>query len=355
MNAVGGGSGGIGGTAGAATSKTMACLAYATAVCERDQECDQRPVDLAYCLQQVGGSCPDLIFSAGSKRTVAEALECAAVFRTMPCEQRNQARPACVSPGALLAGAPCIFPSQCESLSCTIASAGCGKCANIAARGQPCGTDISTECERGSRCSRYDSGTCWDTKLVPAGGACKAGFCEAELSCLNDVCTARPGIGEACPLHICRAGLDCVSFGEETQCLALPLAGQPCPSGACEQSAYCNTNETSPTCRALPAAGQPCLEMACAPGLRCQTSPVPVCSGPLPRGATCVLNDLPCSTGTACMCRDVQCSARSCALPGLEGAPCATPENACHSAFECVNQTCRARESQSIFQMSCGI
>ncbi|HEY3253399.1 MAG TPA: hypothetical protein VGJ91_05605, partial [Polyangiaceae bacterium] len=133
------GSAGAAGAAGASLtlgdSKTEACIAYAVASCERHAVCRNEPTE--GCLS-ASASCPDLVFSTGSTRTIAGVKACAEDFKSFSCERLlNGESPACVTPGTRQPGESCAFASQCESLDCKGKSA-CGVCAKAGAEEDSC-------------------------------------------------------------------------------------------------------------------------------------------------------------------------------------------------------------------------
>src|SRR5450432_3872494 len=143
-------SAGAGGSAGSGLvlgdSKTEACIAYALAECMRQGECEGFTPSEAGCLPASFG-CPDILFSAGSTRTVASLKACTPAFATFPCAEVNVGKlPDCATPGTRALGAPCDFGTQCATLECNFSANGpCGMCGKVGELGDDCSVASNTE------------------------------------------------------------------------------------------------------------------------------------------------------------------------------------------------------------------
>jgi hypothetical protein len=196
-----GGSGGAGATSGAggaAGGVVAGCIAYYEAYCARAERCDQYLYggSFAACRGIAEESCawyelPGVTASGADFARCAaahEASECGAVE---PCE---------LPLGTIQNGFPCALGQQCSSKYCTGGNGACGVCA--------------------------------PNPRHPAGGACMNPLvdCEAELDCVDSVCTPKRREGESCDdTHHCETMRELGSLGcVEGVCTVLGLPGEPC-------------------------------------------------------------------------------------------------------------------------------
>jgi hypothetical protein len=384
--ATGGGGAGGGGAAGGASvlgdSPAEACLAYAIAVCGRRAEC--RGVDSDDCLE-AGLRCPDLTASPGSTRTVAGLKACAETYKTVPCEQvEADFLPPCVTPGERAQGEPCLFASQCSTLSCKPGlDTECGKCARAVDVGESCAAD-DVDCAAGSYCSPEQ--TCValtsDSAAVPPGPnePCLATapcvedyYCPADSA--NPVCSALPTLGQSCESLTCASDSHCAENESAARvCTARPGLGEPCAFALnspieepyiCQKDLLCSyTSPMVGTCLPLPQQGEPCnippsnpSYGRCGDGLNCNfaVSP-PLCSGPLALGEACQTNSA-CEPSLWCACPEIapDCDTKVCVKLKLGGSLCGSDATAiCHPAFDCNAGTCQPAELRGTFADACG-
>lgn len=132
------------GAEGLPMSATEACVKYANTYCYRLLQCRGEPIEDANgSCAQVSFRCPDLLFSEGSTRTVADVLECAAVYANYDCGALLRGEfPACITKGTRKTGDSCEFASQCESVSCTRNDGTCGQCQQIATAEDDCNDSL---------------------------------------------------------------------------------------------------------------------------------------------------------------------------------------------------------------------
>jgi hypothetical protein len=359
-NALGGSSGSTsaasGGSAAAGTSGSSgsnalgsaplrdACRLYVRAYCDRSATCGGYAT-AAQCYELSVDDCPDLLVSPGSTRTVASLTECAAEIEAFPCADWARGfLPACSTPGTRAGGEPCVYPAQCQSLSCNRPhDSSCdGLCQQLLAPGAVC-NDINDVCPAGQRCT---------------DGVCTDYFPPAEP-------TPRPvtptlAEGEICSAQTCGKGLFCAGLDTASNgtCTRLPATGLACASvvGAtrCRDTDYCSETEI---CTPLPAAGEPCASdigsLQCKLGTYCATAG-PNANTCQPRGALgepCDSNFFSlgrsnCDESLVCRCADARCGAGVCANLRREGDPCADTD-ACEAGTVCEAGRCRASDALS--------
>lgn len=319
-----------GGSAGAVgNSLAEACIAYAVALCQRRAECYGRPVDERACLTS-SWSCPDVVTSSGSTRTLATLQACAAAYRTFSCDDFAAGKfPDCVTPGTLPRGAPCQYPSQCSTLSCKVPSGGaCGVCALAVDAGESCSAP-DVNCRSETFC---DAGTCRTTEAVAAqaGKPC-TGLCVTDYYCEpnSKICTALPTAGESCATLSCATGTYCTP--DTHLCQPLPGKDEPCSAGSlCGHDLTCDTSKAPPVCAPL-----------LGPGADCTGLGQPVCRSDL----SCL-----CPPGTP---TKMSCAKSSCYSVRVGGQACDDPTSQCHPAFTCSAGKCVPKDSQGLLAMDC--
>lgn len=194
-----GGTGGDGGSSGSGGA-VAGCIEYYRAYCAWADRCDTYLFggSVEACESVADDVCaglelPGITITGADYARCAGDLEAAVCTGTLvPCELPN---------GTIENGFGCGSVSQCKSGYCTGGNGACGVCAPN---------------------PRHPEGGECDNPLVD---------CEAELDCVEHVCTAKRQEGEACDdVHHCvtvrELGLlACV----EGTCTAVALPGQPCP------------------------------------------------------------------------------------------------------------------------------
>jgi hypothetical protein len=364
-----------GGTAsGGATSgetPAEACIAYATAVCQRRAIC--KGSSYVSCAVD---SCPDLTFSSGSTRTAANLKACAETYATLPCEQvALDILPPCVTPGTRQVGEACKFPSQCASLYCGMNNGStCGTCRELVGVGQAC-SPAGAGCVGGSYCT--DQGLCAPqpayTPPKPLGAPCVVtDLCGSDAICTEGICAQPRGENTECTgAALCGDDFGCSMI--DMRCHALPTQGQPClqdigrnknlcADGSCRLTAP----DTAGTCGPYAKLGELCVEpiagsqalmvLECAPGTHCGGEPQgPTCVPDGSYGAPCT--DDECQDGFDCECPMGQPScdygSRTCHKHGNLGDPC-TPEDTCRGPFTCDKDHCASGPNQGLFEQACG-
>ncbi|HXK20784.1 MAG TPA: hypothetical protein VNG33_23395 [Polyangiaceae bacterium] len=336
--------GGNAGTAGGASSGSAgvngndladACIAYALALCKRRGECEGRLQDAASCLATTF-SCPDVVSSLGSTRTVATLQACALAYATFSCDDMLAGKlPDCVTPGTLPRGAPCQYPSQCSTLACKLDGMTCGKCALMVGEQEAC-TAPDVDCLP----EMYCDGTCvkrpTQGPVGEAGKPCTA-TCVTDYYCdpTSKLCVPSPSVGMSC----------------QTQ-------------ATCVSTAYCAPD--TQLCQPLPAKDEPCAPDAtgalvlCGHDLKCDFSKVPYACAP--RGGPGTPCSSPgqdvCASGLTCMCppetiRGASCTTRACYALSLGNQPCDNVNSQCHPGFTCTAGKCQPLASQGLLQTSC--
>jgi hypothetical protein len=346
----------------------QACIDYLTAYCAKELGCGVRDVT---CPALIPAACPEYLFAAGSTRTPRSVEACASQIEALSCDQMvARVLPACVTPGTLAPGEPCVFASQCASLYCTHGTGACGTCAALPTpeAGTRCGDDLS--CAPGFVCA-VSRGVCWPEQ--PQGQPCTPSAnpptnCKSGLTCLatdggvTGACGTLPGVGASCvreltPFSLSVAtcsteqGLGCVPSdgGSLGTCEGpAPIHGA-CVFGQCDATHACAIADGSTfgTCEPLPGAGSPCAHGACASGAYCDLDhggAMPLCQASVALGQPCQqltsASVYPCVTGAACSPQP----SGTCA-PGSRGAACAGPSGclyplACGDAGMCEPAAC---------------
>lgn len=384
-------SGGAGGAGGASSgganagsgglvlgdSNTEACIAYAMAVCARQDQCSgTRGGD---CLR-VSYSCPDLVFSRGATRTPAVLKACADAYQKLPCDQIELGiLPECVTPGTVALGQPCSFSSQCASLACG-GDGTCGACVPSAHEGEACTEPANClgflNCSAG-KCTRTSGGAVVGKALGEECSSANAIYCQAGLHCdaATSKCAGYPMLGMSCAdTRTCGGDSYCELDG--LSCKAYPGEGAPCGvDGFTGGAAYCKTplicartSMAVGTCVKVPDLGQPCVldpesgaagYGACVPAARCdQTQSPPMCVGKASQGQACAQAS-DCAPGTSCICPNAETScdvtAKICGRVQLKGQPCTATGEVCHPGFSCAAGVCEPRDSQGLFTAACGL
>ena len=155
-NSGAGGIGGSGGSAAPAMTEVAACVEYLHGFCNVRDRCNggvgSEQAELE-CVADYAPGCPDNFFSEGSQRTIANALECAAEWRTWSCEDYAANRyPTCAPKGLRGAGESCLYGIQCLSRRCSGIPGMCGTCVGQVGLGEACYYE-SLECEDGLLCN----------------------------------------------------------------------------------------------------------------------------------------------------------------------------------------------------------
>jgi hypothetical protein len=330
--------------AGGATSKTAACIEYATAEFSRLAKC--HGLDDTVPLSGTS-TCPDAAFAPGSTRTVAGLLACAQAWRTFPCDKvLRELLPDCATPGTRAPGESCFAAVQCVSLQCQFGTGTCGKCASTIPQGGDC-TVAGAICDLGLRCM---NGSCMPIEL-PSAPAMPAPVVTAKQT------------GETCAAsNECVSGDFCGFDAPQNMAHCMPAVplGQACLLGpSCTAGAFCDAS--SMTCRALPTAGQPCgdaggMQHVCAPMLVCDmsTGGVGTCVARPRIGEACPATQVPCADAAAvCTCPTPGCSAKQCLRLVAPGEACTNPTVACHPGSPCQAGVCMPIDSQGLFEKAC--
>lgn len=296
---------------------------------------------------------------------------CAQSYETFSCADLFQEKlPDCVTPGTRKAGEPCLYASQCESLTCDTSNGSCGQCIVPAGRLEACTTPFS--CKDGLSCI---AGICQFNAAdyrAKIGDACNADLDCPGLDCdtASGTCVARPTLGMSCQSHVHCAG-DSYCDATTFKCLAFPADGAACGKDAatgvtnlCGAGTNCVPAASGPLyqCQKAPEAGQPCvmdpnsqIGYGCAAGTFCDQM---TCRALLPAGTACDPNlGTQCAAGLFCSCPDgsAWCQAYECAELHFKGGTCGVTGAVCNPAFQCVNGTCLPLELAGIFKSTCSM
>jgi hypothetical protein len=200
--------------------------------------------------------------------------------------------------------------------------------------------DLGDSCGQGLACLDYQ---CVDLVDAP-GEPCAAddgspgGFvCPPGTQCRYTAgdgavtCEPPPAAGEPCE----QFGLGCVGdlvcHPKDLVCTALPGLGQACLEGQCAAGNVCANDR----CQALPGEDEPCWQNGCAAGLHCDGN-TNTCAPPVPEGEPCIYPE---DCGEGMTCSEFVADGVCIRLPG-EGQGCFGGYY-CASGLECAfDNTC---------------
>lgn len=310
-----------------AASQVSSCITYMQTACSRYLQCS-----INTSCDTISHTCPDILFSEGSTRSVQEILDCAEAWRSFDCDALQRGEyPECVRPGTRADGATCAFHGQCASDWCSRHSEGeCGECltpVSLPMPTEPAGPALVPlpQLQPGDPCT--------NSQQCPGQH-----YCHATPPDMGE-CRPYPTLGEDCRQpRTCGGGTYCELEG--LTCHALPGLGEPCgvdgwtgTAGWCAGGFVCERqSERVGTCVAVPEVGEPCVIWT----LENQSTST-ICKHP----ATC----------------DTAVEPPICRAPIriLEpGEACGTGPDVCHPASTCVDGICEPLESQGLFRDWCG-
>jgi hypothetical protein len=354
------GNGSVGGTAATnqpdPTTETGACVFYVQRYCEKVAACQGK--DASACLLGTD-ECPDMFYSEGSTRTVESVVACAKDWTAFSCAKLGLGeQPACVRPGSKAVGEPCLYPSQCSSLSCDrqAGDGDCGACQAVVGPDASCTS--SSACPGVTTCN-LDTGKCqpYVHSLLAEGEACVEGStCQPGLYCnAAQQCAHYPALGEPCGRGLfCDAAAKQFCAADVT-CRARPTAGMPCAKEwdqvlVCElDTSICDPDASGgPTCASAAVAGQPCR-----PGHQCAAQHV--CIGADAEVGVCrLLQDKGGACATVLECkRGLTCDQGICKNTALPELPCNDGSTLCHQDSKCDGQVCVPLASRGTFAAAC--
>jgi hypothetical protein len=354
-------------------------MAYVFESCRRKAECAGQPA--TGCIE-LTLDCPDIAASVGSTRTAESLAACAEEYKTFPCEQVNAGElPSCVTPGTRQGGEPCLFNSQCSSLSCSADVDQCGACDTLVGENEDCSVagvacDFAFVCDETSQTCVKPVVTAPD-EPGSEGDACASGpDCGYNLDCDPDskTCVPFPSLGMSCAKpRTCsfEDGSYCEVDG--LTCKALPAIGLPCgvdgftgTAGYCADGARCRrTSASAGTCEAPAAVNEPCFidpetqdadSSSCAPNAYCDTSVSPArCAERQNAGESCSAAGAVCQSGLNCLCanNDPACASKVCGRLRIDSQSCSAPGDVCHPGFGCTGGVCVPIDSQGLYDAAC--
>ena len=335
-----GGEGGSGQTPSSTeVEQYRACIDYFVAQCGRRSACNPSSPESS-CLAVSLARCPDLLFAAGSRLSVAVVDGCAEAWKDADCDEVNRGSfPACGYPdGALEPGMPCAFSSQCETLACgRFEGDDCGVCLPLLEQGDDCAASQGA-CPAGTDCT----GTCEPSLPfnLPAGSACEVvGQCEEGYVCRSEAqgrrtCQPLFAIGENC-----EASWECAEGycdADSNRCAVGAAIGAPCAEDgwghlrSCAADAICDDRQNPAVCTARVGATEPCW----------------VRSGVIDSRGNC--------TGELqCLCTDPSCAERECRFERRAGQACNDEQSLCITGTECRDAVCEPTGIQDLFEAAC--
>jgi hypothetical protein len=316
------------------------CRTAIAVQCQRRITCEPMgSPSLAMCVSNNAGSCPDYYFNDASRRTPAGIAACLDALSRVACtDVAIGLQPDCLARGSRPGGAPCAYPSQCESAGCDVSATGCGVCLAAAASGAPCGTSALGFCPAGEFCHRTTR-VCTPGSAVShasVGQACDLSAdpvvgCAGDLVCViatplgtAGTCVSLPGLDQPCvsgsSAAFCAAGLVCTS--------GVCRPEVPCGAASCQEGTYCLEADGGMTCAPRAVAGQACSSFQpaesppCAAPATCTASPDAgySCVRPGARGDAC-------DTTRPCL-GALTCTGGRCATPGPAACPLGVPDAA---------------------------
>jgi len=268
--------------ADAGDPKVAACTAWATARCNKSDQCNKmvivtQSLTVARCIERRKIACLGMAAAPGSGFSAAAVEACAKGIALETCIQASHGPhpKECTQTGSLDEGAPCGFGEQCKSGNCTLAGgADCQKC------GKP---------------------------FLPLGATCSGFECEPGLQCVSSKCVRASDTGGPCSVdQPCWIGARCVG----STCVANVSKGASCDTLACDSNQLLKCDPTTKTCVDVTFAK---------PGEACGTNP---CNG----DGTCKMDDA--GTTGICIARVA------------DGAACDSSTGSCFPAAACIAGKC---------------
>jgi hypothetical protein len=262
-------------------SAADACLAFATAFCNRLEACTPFALQVSYgdansCAQRGVLLCVPALSANGSTITPTQMETCAQAVEQETCDEAldNPQPSACDVPGTLAVGAVCGSHAQCQTNYCKLTPGTlCGTCTAHSGNGAQC--QLDSDCAATLICN---GGTC--VGPAQSGAACGSTQpCMRSLVCIGNKCQTPLGSGAACTgttpttgVSDCDAahGLYCNTQTKKCAQTQIAPTGQPCGivSGnlvACANGDSCgNVSNGQGTCH------QPAGDGAvCGPDIAC--------------------------------------------------------------------------------------
>ena len=351
-----GAGGGAGSSAGAPgsdggplTTADALCRAAIQARCDRLAACGAYPDSAANCAQLSAVLCPGYFFNSDSTRTIDAVSACIGDLEGESCSDIDLGLfPSCWSPGTRPEGAPCAYPSVCQSGVCTGNSSSCGVCRGgpPAATGESC---ASLRCRAGDFCHPATKLCTPGNTIVHAaqGQPCDSGAlpaigCAGDLHCvgpygqtagtcqplplwdLNQPCYETSTVGQCRPPLTCFATI--TSTTTTSQCVP-PTPDPGCPTAPCDATQFCASGATI-HCAPRAAVGEVCAGDGGTTIAQCVA------------GAFCVASTGVCTTyaklGEACAdvvqpCGDyLTCASSRCVPRGNETCPLSPADAGAH-------------------------
>jgi len=317
------------------------CLPIAEHTCREAIECGCDdgpgiPIDLDVCLRHQLTYCSLFLdleraaVGAGRARiddgAFAECLR-GAVERSPACRALDMGPGLSLCPPFVILHAELGAPCEGVGLACAGGEGRCdptGTCSVAPEHGEGCRRgDATNTCATGSICL---DGLCRRIE-VTVGAPCERddgeppllGVCLGPLTCIENVCAPRRGLGEPCPTSdACAVGLVCGPVG---RCVAEPEDPEDCSvAGGCGRGDVCLLSTTCVDF-SMSAVGSPCIGGRCGRGQYCDA--LDTCQALVALGATCDQDG---------MCASGLCGEEGCVVPPGEGQPC---EGTCSPGLHC--------------------
>jgi hypothetical protein len=220
----------------------------------------------------------------------------------------NDAQQACddTFEGTVGANGQCALDQECRSRDCDVPDCAQACCQGTCIGDAPVEVAIGQPCESSSQCG---DGYCdFNTQLCaaykPTGAACTSSLqCEVG-GCVNQICTALPGPGEACSSTNGCNDLGYTCSATSMTCVAVGLTGDPCTTARdCSIFYVCST---AGSCALRPRLGESCNQQSgsCIDNSYCEPT-TSLCTARKADGAPCT-DDVECA-GETCDSITMQC------------------------------------------------
>jgi hypothetical protein len=216
----------------------------------------------------------------------------------------NDAQEACDATfeGTVGAGGQCALSEECRSQDCDIPSCPDACCQGMCVGDAPVRVAVGGVCESSSQCidsyCDFSAATSTCTAYKQAGQACTSSNQCAVGGCVNMICSALPGPGEACSSNL--GGANCANLGytcsvTSMTCVPYGLTGDACATSRdCSPIYVCGTGGT---CVLRPRLGETCDPQAsgCIDRSYCEPT-TSKCTAPKPDNSPCMDSD-ECASG----------------------------------------------------------
>ena len=296
----------LGRTGGSGPTAAAACEAYATAFCQKRDQCQDMAATRAFgtldaCVSREVLRCTAALAAPGTGATPETTETCASALPAAECSVWLSSKPTVcpIQNGTRDTGASCVFNAQCVTGYCASPEhAACGACAALPVEGDDCTSTgacgpSALKCDATSnKCIAVvaTGAVCDATHACGSGLVCvgddpmtnTAGLCQPEATTVGAVCDPKHSTGVSCDHNV---GVTCDKTSK--LCVAITDAGLGATCGLDKMTsafAECTGGTTCETIKNGNMTTSTCVNAA-ADNAACDTEAGPPCLGP----ARCVV------------------------------------------------------------------